>query len=127
MYAYSSLKQHCCNLCLSHGPMGQWRQSGLKSGGSWIRVKKSIFPGKFPKISIFSGNFTQKIRFFQDKFSSFTATSGQIILFLFESHHFRTNFLYIISYNNISRPVHDPPTTPCNPLPPAQNLGDRDL
>jgi len=27
----------------------QRRQSGLKSWGSWIRVKKSIFPSKFPK------------------------------------------------------------------------------
>ena len=45
----------------------------------------------------------------------FTATSGQIILFLFQSHHFRTYFLYMIRYNNILRP---PATTP-----PAQNLG----
>ena len=42
-----------------------------------------------------------------------TATSGQIILFLFKSHHFQTYFLYMIRYNNISRP-------------PAQNLVGRD-
>src|SRR6218665_1879192 len=40
----------------------QRRQSGLKSGRSWIGVKKmSILRGKFPKISIFSGNFTKII------------------------------------------------------------------
>src|SRR6218665_196694 len=87
----------------------QRRQSGLKSGVSWIRVKKisisigkfminfnffrqfykiiSSFAGKFPKILIFSGN--KKIDF-PSKKSPFTATSGQIILFLFKSHHFRT-------------------------------------
>ena len=41
----------------------------------------------------------------------FTAISGKIILFLFKSHHCRTYFLYMIRYNNILRPVHDPPTT----------------
>src|SRR6218665_370279 len=90
--------------------------------------KKSDFPGKFPKISKFSGNFTQKFDFFQAHFRkisifsgnftknfelpaknwSFTVNCEQIILLLFKSHHFRTYFLYIISYNNISRPVHDP-------------------
>src|SRR6218665_32447 len=43
---------------------------------------------------------------FQAKNCPFTATSGQIILFLFKSNHFRTYFLYMIRYN-ISRPVHD--------------------
>jgi len=50
-----------------------------------------------------------------------TATSGQIILFLFRSNHYRTYFLYMIRYNNISRPVHDsndpPATLPATPLP----------
>ena len=46
---------------------------------------------------------------FPGKSCLFTATSGQIILFLFKSHHFRTYFLYMIRYNNISRPVHDHP------------------
>src|SRR6218665_53972 len=43
-----------------------------------------------------------------------TATSGQIILFLFRSKHYETYFRYMIRYNNISRPVHDsndPPAT----------------
>src|SRR6218665_221695 len=44
---------------------------------------------------------------------AFIATSGQIILFLFKSHHFRTYFLYMIRCNNISR----------SPQPAAQNLG----
>src|SRR6218665_1267636 len=70
--------------------------------GSWIRVKQisistgkfpkifnffrqfykriSSFAGKFPKILIFSGN--KKIDFLSKK-SPFTASSGQIILFLF--------------------------------------------
>src|SRR6218665_3364405 len=53
-----------------------------------ISLKKSEFPGK---------NW------------SFTTTSWQIILFLFKNNHFRTYFLYMIRYNNISRSVHDPP------------------
>src|SRR6218665_1034491 len=61
----------------------------------------------------------------------FRAISGQIILFLFKSHHFRTYFLYMIRYNNILRPVHDPTIPHATSLrpphdPPAQNLGDRD-
>jgi len=74
----------------------------FKSGRSWIRVYT---------ISIFSGN------------CSFTAGSGQIILFLFKSHHFRTYFLYMIRYNNISRPPRPLCDPPCDlPRPPAQNL-----
>ena len=59
--------------------------------------------------------FIKKIWFSRQNYL-FTATSGQIILFLFKSHHFRTYFLYMMRCNNISRPVHDPlrpPTTPC--------------
>src|SRR6218665_1601442 len=85
----------------------QRRQSGLKSGGSWIRVKKIRFlQANFRKISIFSGNFTKEFRVsrqisenfdffrqlkkfdFQAKYRPFTATSGQIILLLFKSNHF---------------------------------------
>ena len=77
-----------------------------------IFKKFRFFQAKFQKISIFSGNF-QKIPIFQAKISLFTATSGQIILFLFKSHHFRTYFLHMIECNNISRP-------------PEQNLGGRD-
>src|SRR6218665_4077316 len=53
---------------------------------------------------------------FQANNYPFTATSGQIILVLFKSNHFRTYFLYMVRYNNISRPVHDsndPPATHC--------------
>src|SRR6218665_1486183 len=39
-----------------------------------------------------------------------------------------TYFLYIIRYNNISRPVHDLPNDPLRPpRPPSQNLEGRDL
>src|SRR6218665_1136070 len=34
--------------------------------------------------------------------------SGQLSLYIFTNHHFRTYFVYNISCNNISRPVHDP-------------------
>src|SRR6218665_3950057 len=68
--------------------------------GSWIRVNKIlIFPGKFTKHLGFSGNFTRSVDF-PGKTWPFTATSGQIILFLFKSHHFRTYFLCMIRYNN---------------------------
>src|SRR6218665_308795 len=110
----------------------KWRRDGIRIGvnerltraatsiwfeilGSWFRVKKiSIFPGKFTKNFDFSG-----------KSCSFTATSGQIFLFLFKSHHFRTYFLYMIRCNNISRPVHDPHDPSCDPSPrpPVPNLG----
>src|SRR6218665_1960300 len=64
--------------------------------------------------------------------SIYSYSSGQIIIFLFKSNHFRTYFLYMTRYNNILRPVHDPPSTsPATSLrppttPPAQNLGGRD-
>src|SRR6218665_2376753 len=66
---------------------------------------------------------------FQAKNCSFTATFGQIILFLFKSNHFRTYFLYMIRYrpNNISRPVHDsndPPAT-LRATPPPKIWGSR--
>ena len=91
----------------------QRRQSGLKSGGRGSGLKKSIFPGKFPKnfnflrqfhqkmpilqtnfrkFSTFSGNFTNILDFLGKNWP-FAATSGQIILFLFKIHHFRTYFL----------------------------------
>src|SRR6218665_588301 len=102
----------------------QRRQSGLKSGGSWIRVRK---------ISNFSGYLTKKFRFFQANYrkisifqenkknSNFQAKIGHLQLLLgklfclFKSHHFRTYFLYIIGYYNISRPVNDPLRPPCGP------------
>src|SRR6218665_3135519 len=89
--------------------------------------KISIFRAHLSEISIFSGNFTKFLKNFDflrqfkkidfpGKNCSFTATSGQIILFLFKS--LRTYFLYMIRYNNISRPS----TTSLRPSP-AQNLG----
>src|SRR6218665_2236972 len=112
--------------------------------GSWIRVNKiSIFPGTFLRnFDFFSGNFTKNFNFwktfekfqffrqickkfdfiqamfkkfrFSAKHFSFTATSEQIILFLFKSDHFRTYFLCMIRYNDISRPNLRPPR-PHNP------------
>src|SRR6218665_2041515 len=80
----------------------------------------SSFAGKFPKILIFF-QAIKKNSIFQAKNCPFIATSGQIILFLFKSNHFRTYFLYMIRYNNISRSVddsNDPPATlPATPLP----------
>src|SRR6218665_1203362 len=64
--------------------------------------------------------FLKKIDF-PGKKCSFRATSEQIILFLFKSHQFRKNFLYIIRYNNISRLVHDPSLTHHHP--PGKKLG----
>src|SRR6218665_793166 len=59
---------------------------------------------------------------FSGKNWPFTTTSGQIILFLFKSDHFRTYFLYMTRY--ISRPVHDPHAIP--PHPPCPKSGGRD-
>jgi len=70
--------------------------------------KKNIFPGKFPKNFVFFCQFHKEFRFFKENFRKisiflcnlnksfgflgkncpFTATSEQIILFLFKSHHF---------------------------------------
>src|SRR6218665_3582509 len=73
--------------------------------------KISISTGKFPKNFNFSRNFIKEYRVFQANFRKFlffqaikkvdfptkkcplTATSGQVILFLFKSNHFRTYFL----------------------------------
>src|SRR6218665_3669472 len=86
-----------------------WNLGGHASGS-----KIFIFPSKFPKNSDFSDNL-KKIEF-PDKNSPFTATftPWQIILFLFKSQHFRTYFLYMIRYNNISRPPCDPPRPLCS-------------
>jgi len=75
----------------------------------------------------FLGDFTENFDL-PGKNWLFTAISGQIILFLFKRHHFRTYFLYTIRYNNILRPVHDPMTPSATPLRPpttlpVQNLG----
>src|SRR6218665_1188317 len=100
--------------------------------GSWVRVKQiSIFPGIFLENSDFFRQFHKKYDFTGNNWL-FTATSGQIILFLFKSG-FQTYFLHMIRYNNISRPVHDSPRPrhdPTNPLrpprPPCPKSGGRD-
>ena len=74
------------------------------------------------KNSTFHANFRKNFDFFRQFYKnfdspgknwSFTATSRQIILFLCKNHHFRTYLLYMIRYNNILRPVHDPTRPPC--------------
>ena len=55
---------------LMYGSERQRRQSGLKTGGSWIRVKKiSIFSGNLTKIIDFSGQISEKFRFFLGNFT----------------------------------------------------------
>ena len=50
-------------------PYFQGRQSGLKTGGLWIRVKKiSIFSGNLTKIIDFSGQISETFRFFNANF-----------------------------------------------------------
>ena len=97
----------------NYNQRNQRRQSGLKSGGRGSGSQSLIFPGKFSKklgffrefhtkIDVFQANF-QKIQFLQANFRKilifsgnfknnfdwpFTVTPGQIILFLFKSHHF---------------------------------------
>ena len=102
----------------------QRRQSGLKSGGSRSQVQKILtFPGKFPE----NFDFFRQFKIFLDfpgKNWPFPATSGQISLFLFKTHHFQTHFLYMIRYNNISRPIHDNPRPLCEPpRPPCPKSG----
>jgi len=82
------------------------RQSGLKSGGSWIRVKTfpifsgnstkiRFFKANFQKSSIFSGNFKTNSTF-QAKIAHLQLLQGKLFYFLFKSHLFRTYFLYMI-------------------------------
>ena len=84
--------------------------------------KNRFFQTNFRKSSIFAGKFTKSF-YFPDRNWPFTATPVQIIVFLFKSHHFRTYFLYMIRYNNISRPVQDP-TTPKTPSPKSEGGHD---
>ena len=118
--------------------------SGHAAASIWFDIWGVVDLGKnkfdfsrqiLEKFRFFSGNFTKKLHFLQanfeffsqfknnfdfpDKNWLFTAISGQVILFLFKIHHFRTYFLFMIRYN-ILRPVHDP-LRPHDP--PAQNLG----
>ena len=54
-----------------------------------LHKKVWFFQADFRKFRFFSGNFTRNF-YFPGKNWPFTATSGQIVLFLFKSHHFRT-------------------------------------
>src|SRR6218665_956502 len=78
--------------------------------------KNRFFQGKFPKNFECLGNFTKNFDFPGINWL-FVAISGQIILFLFKSHHFLTYLLYIVRYNNILSPVHDPHNPPRPPCP----------
>src|SRR6218665_4039142 len=81
--------------------------------------KIRFFQGKFPKNFDFLGNFTKNFDFPGINWL-FAAISGQIILFLFKSHHFLTYLLYMVRYMIFYAPSTIP-TTPHDP--PAQNLG----
>src|SRR6218665_2994275 len=115
--------------------------------GSWIRVKKiSIFRGKFPKnfnffrqfykrISSFAGKLPKILIFSGNKKIDFPSKKvhlqlplGKLFYFSLKVTTFEHTSLYMIRYNNISRPVHDsndpPATLPSSPLPKS---GGRDL
>src|SRR6218665_463397 len=121
----------------------------------WFEIWGVVDPGK--KISISAGKFPKKFQYFQailqkniefcrkisENFDFFQAIKrnrfskqkivhlqlplGKLFYFFFKSNHFRTYFLYMIRYNNISRPVHDsndpPVTLPATPYPKS---GSRD-
>jgi len=83
-----------------------------------ILQKILIFPGKFLKNFDFFTQIFKKFQFFRQfkenfnfpgKNCSFTAIFWQIFTFPSKSHNFRTYFRYMVRYNNISRPVHNPP------------------
>src|SRR6218665_1897212 len=116
--------------------------------GSWIRVKKiSIFTGKFPKnfnffrqfykrISSFAGKFPKILIFSGNKKIDFPSKKVHLQLPLGKLFYFSskvTTFeichtsLYMIRYNNISRPVHDS-NDPLRPSlrPPCPQSGGRD-
>src|SRR6218665_2972330 len=90
----------------------QRRQSGLKSGGRGSGSKAFRFvQANFRKLSIFR-QFHEGIRISRQKlaiYSYFWANyyyfSSKVTIF---EHTCRPYFLYMIRYNNISRPVHDP-------------------
>jgi len=68
----------------------------MAAASIWFEILGVMDPGKnkfdfsrqiSEKFQFFSGNFTKNFDF-TGKNWPFTATSGQIILFLFKSHHF---------------------------------------
>ena|SRR6218665_818792 len=77
----------------------------------WFEIWRVVEPGQnnFDFYKRISEKFRVCQAILPKKFDwPFTATSGQITLFLFKSHHFRKYFLYMIRYSNISQPVHNP-------------------
>src|SRR6218665_3348016 len=78
----------------------QWRQSGLKSGRSWIRVKQIRFLKQFHTKNSIS----------EERIDHLQLLLAKLFISLHKSslsNTFRTYFLYITRYN-ISRPAHDP-------------------
>jgi len=81
-----NVKSETFKLIIPLQEIRQRRQSGLKSGGSWIRVKifsgnftkKSIFQGKLPKNFDFPQVISQNISIFQDKFLKNFDFSGNL-------------------------------------------------
>src|SRR6218665_516591 len=67
-----------CNKITIHTVTSIW----FEIWGSWIRLQKiSNFPGKFRKISIFSDNFTQNIRFFRQMFEKFRFSRQKLVIY----------------------------------------------
>ena len=83
-------------------------------------TKNFYFFRQFYKKFYFSRQISEIYKIFDFPGKNYPFTPGQIILFLFKSHHFRTYFLYMIRYNDISRPPLQPPR------PPAKNMGGHD-
>src|SRR6218665_2453769 len=92
----------------------QRRQSGFISGGGrgsgWKKIdfsnqiseKVRFFRQFHTKISIFPGKFSKNFDFFRQFKKSFDFPAKITHL-----HHFRTYFLYMKRYTNISRPLCD--------------------
>src|SRR6218665_152386 len=105
---FSQISQTCTrncnsnhNLGISREPLKSQAHQGTSSEpaasiwfeiwGSWIRVKKSIFPGKFPKnfdssrqisekFSTFPGKFSNKFRFSRQMFEKFRFFHAKIYI-----------------------------------------------
>src|SRR6218665_3046288 len=118
----------------------QRRQSGLKSGGRGSGSKKFDFYRQISeKFQFFQVILQKNIEFcsqisenfdFLQAIKKFDYPSKKLSIYSYlcanysislQSNHFRTYFLYMIRYNNISRPVHDsndpPATFPATPCP----------
>src|SRR6218665_3645420 len=116
---------------------------GVVDPGQKISISTGKFPKKFQYFQAIlqkniefcrkiSENFDffqaiKKIRFSKQKIVHLQLPLAKIILFLFKSNHFRTYFLYMIRYNNFSRPIHDsndPPATLPGTLCPKSGFRD---